>query len=100
MRAASMVPLEVPGIAADDALAASGGMDVPGGERREGMTAPVPVTASHREQIPGERDPSNLTKSQPGAMGSLFNADLPEEPSTLSEESRHERAMEGGEDKG
>jgi hypothetical protein len=100
MRAASMVPLEVPGIAADDALAASGGVDVPGGERREGMTAPVPVASGHREQIPGERDPSNLTKPQPGAMGTLFNADLPSEPSTLTEEGRHERAMEGGEDKG
>ena len=81
--------------AATDVLAASGGLNVPGDDRRASSIT-VPTTAPHPEHIPGERDPSNLTRSQPGAMGSLFNADLPAEPSTLAEETRHERAMEGG----
>jgi hypothetical protein len=100
MRAASMRTLEVDD-AATDVLAASGGLDVPGRNPRGAAGIEVPTESLVPEQIPGARDPSNLTHSQPGAMGSLFNVDLPaNEPSTLTDVMRHERAMEGGEDKG
>src|SRR4051794_24471161 len=72
MRAASMWPIDGP--ASTDTLAASGGLTVPGNDPR----APMPLAAdtSPREPIPGERDPTNTTHRPPGAMGTLFNADL------------------------
>jgi hypothetical protein len=96
MRAAAMRPLEVP--VGMGPLAASGGLEVPGRDPHGGEA--VPSESPQRDMIPGERDPSNLTRSEPGAMGSLFGENLPSEPSTLTDVSRHEREMEGGLDKG
>ena len=94
MRAASMQP--VTGPASTDVLAASGGLNVPGGDPEATASIPVPTVAPRPEPIPGERDPHNLMQSQPGAMGRLVNRDLPPEPSTLDETTAHERAREGG----
>ena len=101
MRAAATRPLEVP--VGMGPLAASGGLELPGGEAggvANSTVAETPAEAAAHEMIPGERDPSNLTHPQPGGMGSLFGENLPAEPSTLTDETRHERAMEGGLDKG
>ena len=98
MRAASMRPVEVPGAASTDTLAASGGLNVPGDDRNGSSSIPVPTESSYPEQIPGARDPSNVTRSQPGAMGALFNADLPQEPSTITGDTAYEREREGGGD--
>ena len=96
MRAASMTPLTGP--AATDALAASGGLDVPGGDAAR-VKPPVTSSAA-RESIPGERDASTLTHREPGGMSAPFNGDTSvTQPSTLTQETIHDREIEGaGED--
>ena len=94
MRAASMRP--VTGPASTDVQAASGGLTVPGGDPQASASIPVDTVAARPELIPGERDPSNLTHPQPGAMGTLFNEGLPSEPSTIDEATARDRALEGG----
>jgi hypothetical protein len=60
MRAASLIP--VSGGASTDTLAANGGLELPGGERRtEHVNSESPV----HEPIPGERDPSTQMKRPP-----------------------------------
>lgn len=48
--------------------------------------------------IPGERDPSNLTHREPGAISGQFSGgDIPAAASDwLDERTSHERAREGG----
>jgi hypothetical protein len=72
MRAAAMRPVEgPPGI---DAQAASGGLELPGGERHRSTNPVLGMnSAETHEPIPGEHDASTLTHRQPGAMGGAFN---------------------------
>jgi hypothetical protein len=57
MRAGSVLPVSGP--ASTDTLAASGGLELPGGERgAERVDSESPV----HEPIPGERDPSTQMK--------------------------------------
>jgi hypothetical protein len=57
MRAGSLLPLSGP--ARTDDLAASGGLELPGGERG---SEDVPNVSPTHEPIPGERDPSTQLK--------------------------------------
>lgn len=52
-----------------------------------------------REPIPGERDPSTLTKREPGAVSGQFSgADIPpaEHLDWLDDDTVHEHELEGG----
>jgi hypothetical protein len=57
MRAGSLLPLS--GQGSTDTIAASGGLELPGGERGAEHVASVSPT---HEPIPGERDPSTQFK--------------------------------------
>jgi len=96
MRAASMRP--VTGPASTDVLAASGGLNVPGGDPVASAQIAVPTEDPVREPIPGEHDASTLTHRQPGAMGALFGAGVPPAADSMNEATRHDRSLEGGGD--
>ena len=52
------------------------------------------------ERIPGEREPSTATQSEPGIIaGTGYGENIPpEQPDTMDERTQHERAREGGGD--
>jgi hypothetical protein len=96
MRAAAMRPVSGP--ASTDALAAIGGVNMPGGDRNAATTIDVATVATVHEPIPGEYDRTTLTHREPGAMGALFGEAIPS-PDThtwLDEQTAHERMLEGG----
>ena len=73
MRAASM--RRTSGPASVDALAAIGGVELPG---RESHVELIPPEEPLHELIPGEYDATTLTHREPGAIGGQFSgADLP-----------------------
>jgi hypothetical protein len=99
MRVDAMLPV-MPGTASTDTLAAAGGLNVPGNDPAATMqiARTMSTTAAHHEPIPGERDPSNLTHRQPGAMGVPFwgedtHVDLDD---TMTERTKEDREIEGG----
>jgi hypothetical protein len=95
MRSASTRPVSGP--ASTDDLAAIGGLDVPAHEAHPELTPPVCATTA--EIIPGERDRTNLTHREPGAIGGQFaGADTPApDPHVwLDERTAREHAREGG----
>lgn len=94
MRAASMIP--VTGGASTDSLAASSGLNVPGGDTHHPVT--VPTESAVHEPIPGERDATTLTHREPGAMGSYTGANLPapDPGAWIDPQTAHERTLEGG----
>ena len=98
MRTAAMLP--VTGPASTDALAAAGGLNVPGGDPVEAarIAQTLSTSAAHREPIPGEYDRTTLTHRQPGAMGVPFSgtsvdADL---EATMDDRTKRDREIEGG----
>jgi hypothetical protein len=96
MQRASMLPLGGP--ARPDTLAASGGLEVPGGDpAASAALAPTP-RAHPPERIPGERELDTLTHREPGAIGGRFNgADIPAEPPHwVNDDLARERAAEAG----
>jgi hypothetical protein len=96
MRAAAMRP--VTGPASTDALAATGGLNMPGGDPIAASTIDVPTVAPVHEPIPGEYDRTTLTHREPGAMGTRFGDATPS-PDThnwLDDETAHDRMLEGG----
>ena len=82
------------GPAASRTLSA-GGLELPG--REPHPQAVAHETLSH-EPIPGERDPKTLTSREPGAMGTVFGAELPQvDPHAwLTDEDIEELRREGG----
>jgi hypothetical protein len=80
--------------------AASGGLEVPGGELNSTTVPAVSIDAAHtHEPIPGERDASTLTHREVGAMGSGGNGELtpPEGADALLDRTtRRELVREGG----
>jgi hypothetical protein len=97
MHAAAVRP--VTGPASTDTLAASGGLDVPGGEVRTHLP-PAPDAAADA-MIPGERDATTMIPREPGAIGGQFaGADIPSTPpeGVMDERTALERAKEGGGD--
>ncbi|MGH9347300.1 MAG: hypothetical protein ACRD26_08530 [Vicinamibacterales bacterium] len=94
MRRAAELPLQGP--AATDTLAASGGLELPGGE-------PYPTDAPHRgedrEPIPGEHDHTSEPTTTPAVAGTTgFGGDLPhtDVDPTLDAEAREQFRWEGG----
>jgi hypothetical protein len=85
----------VTGPASTNTLAAGGGLEVPGRE-------PHPYAVKHEtlshEPIPGERDPGTLTAREPGAIGTLSGAQLPQTDAraSLSEDDIEELRRDGG----
>jgi hypothetical protein len=72
MRSAAMRRTSGP---ANEALAALGGVELPGHESHVEL---IPPDESVREMIPGEYDATTLTHREPGAIGGQFSgADLP-----------------------
>lgn len=96
MRAASMRPVSGP--AATDALAASSGLDVPGDDPVASAKVRVRTVARIPEPIPGERDPQNLTRREPGSIGTAFGAGMPspDQHEWLDAAGAHDRMLEGG----
>ena len=93
MRAASMLPLSGP--ASTEAQAASGGLSVPGHDPHR--TPHVATSNPTHEPIPGEYDRTTLTHREAGAMGTPFGGGVPTPAtSTMTEETVHDRQMEGG----
>ena len=93
MRAAAEQPTSGPG--STDALAASGGLELPA--HRAGRMRALATAVD--EPIPGERDESTMTWRQPGSIGGRFSgADTPPtDPSHLMDDAtRRDRALEGG----
>jgi hypothetical protein len=96
MRAASMTPVSG-GPATTNVVAASGGLDLPG--RNPVHIRPTATPSAIPEPIPGERDPTNLTHREPGAMGVALDADVPQPTTSLmDEQTLHDREVEGGGD--
>jgi len=98
MRAAAARPVSGP--AATPSLAASGGLELPGGERRN---TDVPSVGGNEqgphEPIPGERDGSTLTHRQPGAIGGAFNGEdnvTADVDTRVDDHVRRESMREGG----
>ena len=93
MRRAAELPTSGP--AATDDVAASGGLDLPGGQSH-----PHDAAREHaREPIPGEHDQTTLPPTEPAIVGSTgFGADLPVESvdPTIDEESARQNRWEGG----
>jgi hypothetical protein len=99
MRAGAMRP--VTGPASTVALAATGGLNVPGADPVATSSIDVPTVAAVPEPIPGEYDRTTLTHREPGAMGTLFGQATPS-PDThnwLDDETVHDRKREGGGEK-
>ena len=73
MRVDAMLPI-LPGQGSTDALAAAGGLNVPGDDPviTEQLARALATITSRREPIRGERDTSNLTRRQAGAMTAPF----------------------------
>jgi hypothetical protein len=97
MRRASMLP--VSGEASLDKLAASGGLEVPGGDASASSAAAPRLHADHPpEPIPGARERNTLTHREPGAIGGRFNgADIPAAPPQwVGDDLARERAAESG----
>lgn len=99
MRVDAMLPI-TPGQGSTDALAAAGGLNVPGDDpvATEQLARSLATIASRHEPIPGERDISNLTSRQAGAMtapfwgeGIHFDLDI-----TMAETTKEDRALAGG----
>ena len=105
MRVAAMLPTS--GAGSTDALAAGGGLDVPGHEP-EGAAhraADLPRSASAPEPIPGAYERDTAIGREPGAIGAHFNgADAaPGDPHALMDEMtvrEHRREGGGGEHHG
>jgi len=98
MRAAASRPISGP--AATSTLAASGGLELPGGERRdrEALTVGMNEQPPH-EPIPGERDTTTLTHREVGAIGGAFNGEdnvTSNLDTLLDDEARLELVREGG----
>lgn len=97
MRAAAQKPVSGP--ASSPALAASGGLEVPGREPARSARQVPPSLPARVEPIPGERDPTTLTHREPGAMGGRFSGDdtpPPDRRTWLDEETAREHRREGG----
>lgn len=100
MHDAAMRPISGP--AGTSTVAAGGGLDIPGRESHPELahTAPADSGAHHpHEMIPGERDATNLTHREPGAIGGQFSgADVPSSDphEWLDEQTALEHASEGG----
>jgi hypothetical protein len=100
MHDAAMRPMTGP--ASTDSMAASGGLEMPGGESHPELahTAPADSNTHHpHEIIPGERDASTLTHREPGAVGGRFaGADVPspDPHEWLDDDTAREHALEGG----
>ena len=98
MRAAASRPISGP--AATSTLAASGGLELPGGERRdrEALTVGMNEQPPH-EPIPGERDTTTLTHREVGAIGGAFNGEdnvTSNVDTLLDDRVRRELVREGG----
>jgi hypothetical protein len=85
----------IAGPAATGTLAAGGGLELPG---REAHPYAVEHETLQHEPIPGERDPGTLTSREPGGIGTLSGAELPQvDPRAwLTEEDIDELRREGG----
>jgi len=96
MRAASMRPIAGP--ASSDALAANGGLNVPGNDPAASTAVDVPTVARVHEPIPGEYDRVTVTHREPGAMAALFGAGVPspDRHDWLDDDTAHDRMLEGG----
>ena len=95
MRAAASRP--VSGTAATPTLAAGGGLELSGGERRDGET--LTVGQNPHEPIPGERDGTTLTHREVGAIGGAFNGEdnvTSNVDTLLDDRVRREVVREGG----
>jgi hypothetical protein len=95
MRRASELPTSGP--AANDQVAASGGLDLPGGESHPTDAAAPPGTT--REPIPGEHDQTTFPPTEPAIVGTTgFGADLPitNDDPTVDSETAHRNRWEGG----
>lgn len=99
MRAAASRPVEGP--AATSTLAAGGGLELPGGEKRDAGDV-MAGAGIHQERphepIPGERDETTLTHREVGAIGSAFNGEdnVTSDNDTLDDQVRRELVREGG----
>jgi len=95
MRRAAELP--VSGSAATDTVAASGGLDLPGGESHP-HDDPLSRGTAH-EPIPGERDRTSEAQTQPAIVGTTgYGVDVPASSvdPTLDEETRKQIRWEGG----
>ena len=97
MRAAASRPVSGP--AATSTLAAGGGLELPGGERRDDALT-VGINEPHpHEPIPGERDETTLTHREVGAIGGAFNGEdnvTSNVDTLLDDQVRRELVREGG----
>ena len=96
MRAAAMRP--VTGAASTDAAAASGGLNVPGGDPAATAHRDMPTIAPAPEPIPGEYDRTTATHREAGAMATPFGDGTPSPAGEnwLDEATTHDRMLEGG----
>src|SRR4051812_23189334 len=98
MRAAALRPVSGP--AATPVQAAGGGLELPGREQSDDTLPTVGIDqAQPHEPIPGERDRTNLTHRDVGAIGGAFNGDDRVEgnlETSESESTRRDRVLEGG----
>jgi hypothetical protein len=99
MRVDAMLPI-IRGQGSTDVLAAAGGLNVPGGDPAvtEQLARGLATIAARHEPIPGERDTSNLTRRQRGAMTAPFwgegvHFDLDK---TMTDTTKQDRALAGG----
>ena len=83
----------VTGAAATDALAASGGLELPGQQARPHR---IGSGAATHEPIPGERDPATLTHREVGALGTASGAGLPAAAAGSLDDEGAEEARRGG----
>ena len=92
MRRASELP--VTGAPATDTLAASGGLELPGG----GAAGSATNDATIEEPIPGERDSATAADSERGIIaGTGYGENIPaEQADTMDERTHAEHAREGG----
>jgi hypothetical protein len=95
MRAGAMRP--VIGPANSDVLAATGGLNLPGGDPAAATIA-VPTVAPVHEPIPGEYDRTTVTHREPGAMGASFGDAIPspDPHDWMDDATVHDRLLEGG----
>ena len=98
MRTAAMLPVTGPANAG--ALAAAGGLNVPGGDPVEAarIAQTLSTCAPRHEPIPGEYDRTTLTHRQPGAMGvPLSGNPVDGDPgATMDDRTKRDRTIEGG----
>ena len=97
MRAAASRPVSGP--AATSTLAAGGGLELPGGERRDDALTMGINEPHHHEPIPGERDETTLTHREVGAIGGAFNGEdnvTSNVDTLLDDQVRRELVREGG----